>query len=163
MTLNYQLTLDDYIEVSKDDLRRDPFKLYSFLILGTLLGLVSLLALGLLIGSGKADLNVIFVSLFLLAISCNLIFPIIFLRYRVRKVMQKNPTAIEPVVADCTVERILFNGKGFSTGLEWSMFSKFKETKSCCVLYLKEAQHIIVPKRAFANDDDLNQFRAWAS
>ena len=45
----------------------------------------------------------------------------------------------------------------------WSDFALFVETNKHFLFYDKKSLTVLIPKRAFANETDLNQFRAWAS
>ena len=47
--------------------------------------------------------------------------------------------------------------------IKWSHFSNLTENKSAFSLIAESPSLIYIPKRAFANEEDLNQFRAWAS
>lgn len=46
---------------------------------------------------------------------------------------------------------------------KWSELKRFRETKNLMILYYDDVSIQVIPKRAFANEADLEQFRAWAS
>ncbi len=46
---------------------------------------------------------------------------------------------------------------------QWNELKRFGETKNLMILYYDDVNVQIIPKRAFANEAELEQFRAWAS
>lgn len=147
-------------------MRQKPIEFYGTMTLGCLCLLISVAAfvLGILhnvvLHSITDYLEVGYFFFSGIYLTC---FPTILLRRRVATILKKNPSTVAPVVLHCSSERLDFQGNNEAMQFGWSKYTKFLESKNLFLLYWSPKTFQLVPKRSFANQFDLEQFRAWSS
>ena len=161
MTLNYQLTLDDWLEANRKNLRQKPIEFYGTMVLGFLVLLVGMAGLAIAFFSTKRDYLVFGFCAFLgLYLTCS---TTVMLRSRIAKRIQKSPLMVAPVMLYCSAEKLDFQGTDEAMQFGWSKYTSCLETEHLFVFYWSPQILQIIPKRAFTSAAELEQFRAWAS
>jgi hypothetical protein len=79
---------------------------------------------------------------------------------RVAKLWQEHPYMAWPGQMQATAEGIAFSNEGISSQVKWTTFRHYLESNTVFLLFLSPLNFYLVPKRAFADAEQLNQFRA---
>jgi hypothetical protein len=81
---------------------------------------------------------------------------------RLRLEWEGNTTLRLPKTVDITANVVEVSDSTMKCQYSWSSFVKFEKTKRLFLLYLGPSQPIIIPKRAFANQDEVDALCAMA-
>jgi hypothetical protein len=149
MKLEYQLTLNDYLEASQGQLKSRSFLLWIFSILFFFMGLLFIM-------SNPADwTNYCFFVVGIFYI------PLIKLnqRYQLTRIWKSQPSIREPITCEFNEEGIIFKTSSVESNVKWQFYIKFLETKKLFMLYQSHHLFNILPKRAFMSNEQLDQFR----
>ncbi|MGE5657476.1 MAG: YcxB family protein [Actinomycetota bacterium] len=149
MKLEYQLTLNDYVEASQAHLKSRSILLWIGSILFFLIGILSI------IFNPAEGMGYCFVVLGIFYI------PLIKLinRYQLTRLWKSQPSIREPISLEVNEERINFKSPAFESNVKWQVYTKFRETKKLFMLYQSHHLFNILPKRAFVSNEQLDQFR----
>ncbi|MGG1516928.1 YcxB family protein [Paenibacillus oryzisoli] len=117
---------------------------------------VALLVYGLY--SLKTDTNQLFAA-FIVVISI-LFFFIIFTRMVVvpRVVFRREPKYKEEYILTFNEDEILFSAGSLKSTIQWDYYKRIKETKDFIYLIYGTRSYSIIPKRAFQNNEEKNEF-----
>jgi hypothetical protein len=84
-------------------------------------------------------------------------------RRNVATIWTGNPFLARPQTATATQDAFQLQTEYSHSHISWRGYTRWAETKNLFLLYLSEPTFHIVPKRAFANEEQLNDFRALLS
>ena len=157
MILNYQLTLDDWLEAAKTMKSNTGLKTGNRIILAVccLLG-VCYFYINDRFFKNIALFGISIAVLFLLFVSFGL-------RFLWSRALKNNPDTLRPVTVVANRQELHFQGHDAESRIKWQKNTRFRETPNLFALHWSPKVFQIIPKRAFANETNLNQFRAWAS
>ena len=79
-----------------------------------------------------------------------------------RRTFKANPLLSQPRTMELSDEGLTLRTETFSSVRVWSHFLFFYETPIAFLLFDSSRSAEILPKRAFATPDQLNEFRAFA-
>ena len=129
----------------------------------TVIPMVSVLAVGALLVAGSGDVQFAnTVPIFLFATFWNYIYWV--LPYRnARKQFATQSFLHEPVTCAFTADEFSGLGPSASWTLAWSTLKNVRETKSLFLLYHHPSLAVIVPKRFFQSDAEMDQWRELVS
>jgi hypothetical protein len=71
-----------------------------------------------------------------------------------------NPFLARPQTATATADTFQLQTEYWRNQISWHGYTRWAETKNLFLIHLSEPTFHIVPKRAFADAEQLNQFRA---
>ncbi|MBP0017276.1 MAG: YcxB family protein [Cyanobacteria bacterium SBLK] len=151
MKIEFRLTVRDYQEAFKAHWKQQK-KYYFYRVVVGLLLITSILTflLGDLAGS---------IVYLLLAI---IFIPVVnWINNVSLKAAWKNQTDTlkQPMTIEATADSLSIEGESFQSVLQWKLYNKFIETTNLFVIYEEKNLLRIIPKRAFANDEELSEFR----
>ncbi|MEG4009861.1 YcxB family protein [Microcoleus sp. Pol11C1] len=149
MKLEYQLTLNDYLEASQGHLKSQSFLLWIFSILFFLIGLLCIII-------NPADWTG-----YCLFVGGIFYIPLIKLnqRYQLARLWKSQPNLREPTTLEFNEEGIIYKTFSVESNIKWQLYTKFRETKKLFMLYQFPHVFNILPKRAFMSNEQLDQFR----
>ncbi|SRR5258708_7011992 len=156
MDVNIQLTEDDYVKANFLQMRPRPtFKWAGYFIL-----LLAVIALG-FSGFDAVVHQKQLIPFICLAASLAWMAVVFGVTYpkRLKKIFQQQKLLHKPFSFTITDEAILSKAEHGQANLSWDIFRKWKESKELFLLYQSDILFHIVPKRSFASEEDLVQFR----
>lgn len=65
----------------------------------------------------------------------------------------------EMVSYEFTPDAIISQGESFNSTIQWRSLHKIRETRECVLLYTNNVVAMIIPKKAFASEEELKLFR----
>lgn len=156
MKLEYRLSLKDYQEAIHEHIKSRRFSYFFLWLLSILLIVEALYGLIFLGGTAANQIFVLF-SLFMGA-GINPEFNIFqkYTSYRLWKAQHNLHNSRE---TDVSEEGIKLKGEGFEANLEWKIYTHFIETKRLFILYQSKLCFNMFPKRAFSNEQQVEEFR----
>ena len=161
MKTQYELTLDDYVEANKLYSKSKPIEYYGVQIFGWLCLAVGVASVALKITiDAPGYMFMIPATLYGAYI---VLASTVFSRYIHSRRLKNYPSFFQPVILEVTATQMNFQTPDSATQVAWSKFVLFRESRNLFILFWSPKVFQIVPKRAFANAADLEQFRAWAS
>jgi hypothetical protein len=89
------------------------------------------------------------------------VFPLVISPYMTAHKMEKDERLSSPVQYEANDEQIMFKNKFSETKLDWGSFCRVIETKDLFLLVYTSNKNCsqMIPKRAFASNDDEQAFR----
>ncbi len=155
MTLNYELAVEDYKEVANIRVRSSFIMFYGSWFLALVLCLIG--------GVSFFEKGLLFPPTLLFGgAGLYLIYSFTIARdMKIKRSYKKHKS--EPVTVKIDEKGIWMASSTAESVLKWDYFSWFSQTQNLFLLFRGTSLSIILPKRAFANEADLEQFRAWAS
>ena len=148
MESEYKLKFKDYLEANFYYSKRTNLIVFSIIVIFFVIEIITL---------GEFDL--------LLAI--NNIFPIIglfilFIFFQVFNIValwKKQSILHRPIVISFNSEQIKLHNESFNSTLKWSSYYRYQETKNLFLIYLSSRSFYLIPKRAFASTQVINELR----
>lgn len=154
MTIQYQLTLEDYKEAWQPALQKQGNTRGRLLFISAVL----LLCCGYFVVKGASFFDGIMAGLFGLTA---LLFIVVFMIQdrNIETFWKANPFLAKPLSLSTSPGSILIQSTDSRTELTWPAFTRWNETPNHFLLHLSEQTFYVVPKRAFAGETQLNEFR----
>jgi hypothetical protein len=153
-----QLTADDCIAANKLHMQKRGWKRVAWIVFWVFMGVGTLLAADITVQDPSTGLPYLLLFLFIAALQ--LFLRLIYLPRRVRRVyaQQRNlQLAFETV---CTESGIESTNANSSTRLPWNHLIRWKEGATLFVVYQSDLMFNIVPKRCFAQPEQVDAFRS---
>ena len=147
--IRYECTPDDYADGQIAHSKATVIY-YAFLGLGALALMIGVTMLP-KAGLSVALLEFVFAAAFLL-------WPLAFLRVWARRDFKKHPHMAGPKVMRVGEQGLTMESAHGTSEVNWSLFTRFRETSRLLLLYCGARSFMIIPKRALASTE-LNQFR----
>ena len=154
MKLEYQLTIDDYRE-ALHAYPKTEFR-WTFAILASLVIAIRLLRLATgtplkMIAYGLAQDVVFLVILYVLGL--------LFLQFTNLRQWKTQPMLFQPQTINASEDGLLMQTPYSESTNQWLLYTHFQETRNLFVVYQAKTVFSLVPKRAFGNSEQVNQFR----
>jgi len=157
VTLNYQLTLDDWLEAARS--LREGGKRWTFRVFMLLYSCFTAFFFFTTRDAGMRNICAAGLAFSAFFAFCDLF----LIRFVWRNALKNNPDTTQPVTVEVNGDELHFQRQNTDTRVSWEKYTRFRETPNLFVLHWSPKVFQLVPKRAFANETDLEQFRAWAS
>ncbi len=147
------------LEVSFEHLDLWRFYIYSYFTFGIsfylffCLMLFGIALLFLFLGNSFAVTHLI--GLFILTFLFTVFFIFLLIYVTAENAVEINNNA-KYIISNEHIEVI---GENFSSEIKWSYFNKIKEKKNHFFLHAKDGDQIMIPKRAFSNQEELLEFK----
>jgi len=161
VTLNYQLTLDDYLEATRFHSKSKPIEYYGMQFLGWFGLIVGVFLLA--VGTVKDLTGYVVGALSLLGGAYIVLAFTVLRKYLHERRLKRFPSFLLPIVLKVSATQLSFQTAEEGTQFGWKKYKKSLEAENLFLLYRSDKAFQLVPKRAFANEADLEQFRAWVS
>ncbi len=152
-----QLSVDDCVAANKLHMQKRGWKRVAWIAFWVVLGVAVLLFADISIRDPQTGLPPLLLFLFLAAVQ--LFVRLIYLPQRVRRVysQQRNlQLAFESACTDTGIESTTANS---TTRLPWNHLVRWREGATEFVLYQSDLMFNIVPKRCFAQPEEVDGFR----
>lgn len=81
-------------------------------------------------------------------------------KFQLSRVYNSQPSLREPVNLKITEEGLKLQGASYESKLQWQVYTKFLEAKNVFLLYQSNNCFNIIPKRAFLNVEQIEEFRS---
>jgi len=153
-----QLTADDYLDANKLHMRQRGWKRVLWIAFWVLLGVGALLSADIAIQDPNAGLPPLL--LILLIAGVQLVVRLFYLPRRVRRVYSQQRNLQLPFESVCTDSGIDCTNANSKTQLPWSHLIRWKEGPALFVVYQSDLMFNIVPKRCFAEPEQVDAFRS---
>ena len=157
ITYGGQLTADDYIAANKLHMRKRGWKRVAWVVFWVLLGVGALLSADVAIRDPNSGLPPLLLIL-LIAVT-QLFVRLFYLPRRVRRVYSQQRNLQLPFESVCTDSGIESTNANTSSRLPWSHLIRWKEGATLFVLYQSDLMMTMVPKRCFAQPEQVDAFR----
>lgn len=154
--LEYNITLDDYIEANYAYKKTSKLSNYGYLIfgiLGVLFGLIGLTGIILTNFHYIYSYCVFFLGLFLI-METTLLY-----RIKLKKIWKREPSIRKPLFVTISEDKLIFKSPNSQTINSWEVYTKFIETKNLFLIFQQRNTFSVIPKRAFENTNVANNFR----
>jgi hypothetical protein len=153
--LQYQVTLDDYREAWRPHLQKRSGRVPSWLLSAIFL----LLGLAMLFLFPRDFISGMFCGV-ILVMGVLLLFVSMLQQRSVATIWNNNPFLAKHQAARVSAEGMSIWGEHSRIEISWGAYTHWSETPNLFLLHLSEVTFYTFPKRAFANADEVNQFRA---
>jgi hypothetical protein len=157
ITFGGQLTADDYVAANKLHMQKRGWKRVLWIVFWVLLGVGALLAADITVQDPKAGLTPLLLILFIAAVQ--LFVRLFYLPRRVRHVYSQQRNLQLPFESVCTESGIECTNANTSSRLPWNHLIRWKEGATLFVVYQSDLMFNIVPKRCFAQPEQVDAFR----
>lgn len=151
MNIEFRLTLKDYQEASQAHIKSQHllyFFNWSASILFLLLGVVMLFSKDILFS----------VFLVVIGICSNPSFNPLQ-NYFIARLWKSQPSIREPMTLEISEEGLTGSSPIFQSTVKWQIYTHFIETTNLFVVYQSKRLFNMFPKRAFSNEQELDEFR----
>jgi hypothetical protein len=152
MTIQYQLTLDDFVEAYGPVVRKRAVGLK------VLLGIYSLFCL--FIAVSEFSRGKIFFPFFMLFCGFLVPYTSLYQKIHLKKLWTNNQHLAWPHRMTADNRGAVFQTTHTRHEISWQAYKKHVETPHLFLLYLSNQGIHIVPKRVFADESQVNEFRA---
>ena len=153
-----ELTADDYVAANKLHMRRRGWRRAVWVVFWVLLGVGALLSADIAVQDPKAGLPPLLLILFIAVVQ--LFVRLLYLPRRVRRVYSQQRSLQLPFEGVCTESGIESTNANTTSRLPWSHLIRWKEGPTLFVVYQSDLMFNIVPKRCFAQPEQVDEFRA---
>ena len=158
MKVEYRMSLEDYIEINQAHLKHQKWLYLLLWIFSIFLVLTALLYL--ILSFFQQDFSFI-QAIFFIILGIFIHPDLNFGRRRMLVSTWKSHRGMqEPMTLEALEDGIVIESTLFKSHLKWGMYIKWLETKNLFILYQSAQSFNVVPKRAFIQDEDINEFRA---
>lgn len=166
MQIEYRLSLKDYQEVNQAHLKLQPwiYIFFWFLILIGLFFLSQAIKNFFLCDKHCFELIVAFVFLFFLFLLppiflCNPYFSSSIQNNNCKLFWEKLTNLHQPMTVEVNEESLKFKTLYIEDKFKWQFFLQAVETRNIFMLYESQVVFSMIPKRAFSNDAQVEEFR----
>jgi len=153
-----QLTSDDYLDANKLHMRKRGWKRVLWIVFWVLLGVGALLSADIAMQDRNAGLPPLL--LILLIAGVQLFLRLFYVPRRVRRVYSQQPNLQLPFESVCTDSGIESSNANSTNRLPWNHLTRWKEGPALFVVYQSDLIFNIVPKRCFAEPEQVDGFRS---
>ncbi|HKF57944.1 MAG TPA: YcxB family protein [Blastocatellia bacterium] len=160
LTLDFEYTFEDYLEASKAHGKRRPWLTLSWYFIAavfTLAAGVTAVAAIQREGTSVSVVEVLVPAFFLFVTSP------FFFRLMARQRWKQQPQLQARINYEITPDLVRVATKAATSEMKWASFIRLVETKNVFLLYPNKLIFHIIPKRAFADSDELASFRELAT
>jgi hypothetical protein len=154
MLIEYRLQFEEYVEAVQTHCRSSNHLVRWIFGLGIILyGLC--LCIFVLVGLRAIILGILFLLIGILIIVFGFPPSKFFLKHQWKKIPELN----DIVSFDFNLDEITWKNTHSQGTTNWSLYKKYIESKTLFLLYQQTNLFVIIPKRAFVDEAQLNQFR----
>jgi len=157
ITYGGQLTADDYIAANRLHMKQRGWKRMAWIVFWVVLGVGALLFADMAIQDPNTGLTPLL--LILLVAATQLFVRLIYLPRRVRRVYSQQRNLQLPFESVCTDSGIEWKNANGKLQIPWSHVIRWKEGDALFVLYQSDLAMTMVPKRCFAQPEQIDAFR----
>ena len=152
MKIEFRLNFRDYQEAYKAYGRQQKIRYYFYWLVVALLLISSILQF--LLGDIVGGILSLILAIILIP-GCNWLND-----FSIKTAWNnQSDTLKQPMTIEATGDSLSIEGESFESILQWKIFNKFIETNNLFVIYEEKFLFRIIPKRAFANNEELAGFR----
>lgn len=153
-----QLTADDYVAANKLHMQKRGWRRVMWIVFWVLLGVGALLSADIAIQDPKAGLPPLLLILLIAAVQ--LFVRLFYFPSRVRRVYSQQRNLQLPFESVCTDSGIESSNANSTNRLPWNHLIRWKEGPALFVVYQSDLIFNIVPKRCFAEPEQVDAFRS---
>ncbi len=154
-----QFTADDYVAANKLHMQQRGWKRVAWIVFWVVLGVGALLSADVAVQDPDAGLTPLL--LILLVAALQLFLRIVYVPRRARRLYRQQRNLQLPFESVCTDSGIEWTNPNGRTQLPWSHVIRWKEGDTLFVLYQSALMFNMVPKRCFAQPEQVEAFRSF--
>ena len=152
-----QLTPDDYVTATKLQMRKRGWKRVAWILYWVLLGVGGLLSADIAVQDPHTGLPPLLIILFVAA--AQLLLRLVYVPGRLRRIYSQQRNLQLPFESVCTDAGIESTSAGGRKQLPWTHLIRWQEGATLFVVYQSDQKSNIVPKRCFAQPEEVDAFR----